>query len=86
MPDVLEMPYRPNIVDAGLPGEKQFTYRLGGPTCLAGDIIGITPLIGPPQRRKTDILRYGTLLNGRRQTFTGMNLPSIAMINKVHTG
>lgn len=41
MPDVLEMPYRPTIHGAGEPHEKAFTYRLGGPTCLAGDVIGL---------------------------------------------
>ena len=40
MPDTLEMPYRPDIVGAGAPGEKAHTYRLGGLTCLAGDVIG----------------------------------------------
>ncbi len=40
MPDVLEMPYRPNMIGAGKPGEKPHTYRFGGNTCLAGDIIG----------------------------------------------
>ena len=40
MPDVLEMPYRPEIIDSALPNVKTYTYRLGGPTCLAGDIIG----------------------------------------------
>lgn len=40
MPDVLEMPYRPNIIGSGKSGEKPYTYRLGGPTCLAGDVIG----------------------------------------------
>lgn len=40
MPDCLEMPYRPRVVGAGLPGEKKFEYRLGGNTCLAGDIAG----------------------------------------------
>lgn len=40
MPDVLEMPYRPGILGGGDPGEKPHTYRLGGPSCLAGDIIG----------------------------------------------
>ncbi len=40
MPDVLEMPYRPVIRGAGDPGEKPHTYRLGGLTCLAGDVIG----------------------------------------------
>lgn len=40
MPDVLEMPYRPNVRNAGEPGERVHTYRLGGMTCLAGDVIG----------------------------------------------
>ncbi len=40
MPDCLEMPYRPTVLDAGDPGEKKFDYRLGGDTCLAGDIVG----------------------------------------------
>lgn len=40
MPDVLEMPYRPEVRGAGEPGEKAYTYRLGGLTCLAGDVIG----------------------------------------------
>jgi DNA-binding transcriptional regulator YhcF (GntR family) len=40
MPDVLEMPYRPFIIGSGEAGEKAYTYRLGGPTCLAGDVIG----------------------------------------------
>jgi carboxynorspermidine decarboxylase len=40
MPDVLEMPYRPEIIGAGKAGDKAFTYQLGGLTCLAGDVIG----------------------------------------------
>lgn len=40
MPDCLEMPYRPTILGAGNPGERKFDYRLGGDTCLAGDIVG----------------------------------------------
>lgn len=40
MPDCLEMPYRPVVIGAGNPGEKKFDYRLGGDTCLAGDIVG----------------------------------------------
>ena len=39
-PDVIEMPYRPPLLNAGDPGEKTVTFRLGGPTCLAGDVIG----------------------------------------------
>ena len=40
MPDVLEMPYRPPLIGAGEAGEKPYTFRLGGPTCLSGDCIG----------------------------------------------
>lgn len=40
LPDVLEMPYRPEIVDAGLPGVKPYTCALGGLSCLAGDRLG----------------------------------------------
>jgi carboxynorspermidine decarboxylase len=40
MPDVLEMPYRPAITGGYDAGEKPHTYRLGGPSCLAGDVIG----------------------------------------------
>jgi carboxynorspermidine decarboxylase len=40
MPDVLEMPYRPGILGGFDPGEKAHTYRLGGPSCLAGDVVG----------------------------------------------
>jgi carboxynorspermidine decarboxylase len=40
MPDILEMPYRPEIKDGYSPGLKEHTYRLGGPSCLAGDVIG----------------------------------------------
>jgi len=40
MPDVLEMPYRPEVEGAGLPGEKPHTYALAGSSCLAGDVVG----------------------------------------------
>ena len=40
MPDILEMPYRPQIKGGYDPGVKPHTYRLGGPSCLAGDVIG----------------------------------------------
>lgn len=40
MPDVLEMPYRPNVMNADEPGVKEHSYRLGGNSCLAGDLIG----------------------------------------------
>ncbi len=78
MPDVLEMPYRPPLKDSGEAGEKAYTYRLGGPTCLAGDIIGDysfekTLKIGD-ELTFCDMAIYSMVKNN---TFNGMNLPSI---------
>lgn len=78
MPDVLEMPYRPPVQGGGKPGEKKYTYRLGGPTCLAGDIIGDysfdTPLQEGEQVIFCDMALYTMVKNN---TFNGMPLPSI---------
>ena len=78
MPDVLEMPYRPNIIGAGKPDEKPYTYRLGGPTCLAGDIIGDysfdKPLGIGDRLVFCDMAIYTMVKNN---TFNGMPLPSI---------
>jgi len=78
MPDVLEMPYRPEIINAGKPGEKLHTYRLGGPTCLAGDIIGDYAFdhklkIGD-KLVFCDMAHYTMVKNN---TFNGMPLPTI---------
>ena len=78
MPDVLEMPYRPNVICAGMPGEKTYTYRLGGPTCLAGDIIGDysfdNPLTAGDRLVFCDMAIYSMVKNN---TFNGMPLPAI---------
>lgn len=83
MPDVLEMPYRPNIIGAGLPNEKAYTYRLGGPTCLAGDIIGDYSFDAPLKEGDKlifcDMAHYTMVKNN---TFNGMNLPSIALYSQ----
>lgn len=80
MPDVLEMPYRPNIIGAGLPGEHAHTYRLGGTTCLAGDVIGDYSFPEPlePGSRLVflDMAHYTMVKNN---TFNGVRLPSIAI-------
>lgn len=80
MPDVLEMPYRPNVVDSGFPNEKAYNYRFGGPTCLAGDIIGDysfdRPLSVGDKLIFRDMAIYTMVKNN---TFNGMNLPSIAV-------
>jgi carboxynorspermidine decarboxylase len=79
MPDVLEMPYRPVILGAGEPGEKAHTYRLGGLTCLAGDVIGDysfdRPLAPGDKLVFLDMTHYTMVKN---TTFNGVRLPSIA--------
>lgn len=83
MPDVLEMPYRPEIIGAGKPGEYSYTYRLGGPTCLAGDVIGDysfkEPLRPGDKLVFCDMAHYTMVKNN---TFNGINLPSIASFNE----
>jgi carboxynorspermidine decarboxylase len=83
MPDVLEMPYRPQIEGAGAPGRYPFEYRLGGPTCLAGDVIGDysfpAPLKAGDRVVFMDMAHYTMVKNN---TFNGINLPSIACMGK----
>ncbi len=78
LPDVLAMPYRPHIVDAGEPGEKNHTYRLGGISCLAGDIVGdysfTIPLQVGDRLVLTDMALYSFVKN---TTFNGIELPAI---------
>ena len=80
MPDVIEMPYRPRVIGAGQPGEKAYTYRFGGPTCLAGDIIGDysfdKPLNIGDKIVFCDMAIYSMVKNN---TFNGMRLPAIAI-------
>lgn len=77
-PDVLEMPYRPPILGSGEAGEKQYTYRFGGPTCLAGDVIGDYSFDEPLNVGDVvvfcDMAIYTTCKNN---TFNGMPLPEI---------
>ena len=83
MPDVLEMPYRPGVIGAGRSGEKAYTYRLGGPTCLAGDVIGDysfdRPLAIGDRLVFCDMAIYSMVKNN---TFNGTPLPSIAAADK----
>ena len=78
MPDVLEMPYRPPLRDSGQPLEKKYTYRLGGPTCLSGDIIGEYSFESPLKEGQVlvfeDMAIYSMVKNN---TFNGMSLPAI---------
>jgi carboxynorspermidine decarboxylase len=81
MPDVLLMPYRPHVMMSGQLKEKKYVYRLGGPSCLAGDVIGEYSFDEPLKRGDklifTDMALYSIVKN---TTFNGINLPDIAVI------
>jgi len=82
MPDTLEMPYRAQIIGAGEPGTQAQTYRLGGQSCLAGDVIGDYSFAEPlrvGQRLVFDDMAYYTMV--KTTTFNGVRLPSIAIWN-----
>lgn len=87
MPDVLEMPYRPGIIGGGVGREKAFTYRLGGLTCLAGDVIGEWSFDEPlvPGRRLifTDMAHYTMV---KTTTFNGVPLPAQALFHPDREG
>ena len=78
MPDVLEMPYRPPLRQSGEPGELPYTYRLGGPTCLAGDVIGDYSFDHPLQEGEELVFEDMALYTMvKTNTFNGMPLPAI---------
>lgn len=80
MPDVLEMPYRPTIHGAGEPGEFPHTYRLGGMTCLAGDVIGDWSFRAPLKEGDrlvfADMAHYTMV---KTTMFNGVKHPSLAL-------
>lgn len=80
MPDVLEMPYRPEVLGAGEPEEYPYTYRLGGLTCLAGDVIGDYSF--PAELKVGDAVVFDDMSHYtmvKTTTFNGIPLPSIAV-------
>ncbi len=80
MPDTLEMPYRPEIRGADEPGVLPHTYRLGGLTCLAGDVIGDYSFSKPMEIGDKivfeDMIHYTIVKNS---TFNGIPLPSLCI-------
>ena len=83
MPDTLAMPYRAEVRGAGEPGEKPYTYRLGGNTCLAGDIMGDYSFDAPLKIGDKivfeDQIHYTMV---KSTTFNGVQHPSIALWTK----
>lgn len=78
MPDVIEMPYRPHVVGSGEADEKKWTCRIGGPSCLAGDVAGEYSFDRPVHTGDrlvfTDMAIYSMV---KTNTFNGIQLPSI---------
>jgi len=82
MPDTLEMPYRADILGAGSAGHYDNTYRLGGMTCLAGDVIGDYSFLRPleiGQKIIFEDMAHYTMV--KTSTFNGTKLPSIVLWN-----
>ncbi len=71
------------MIGSAYPGKRRYNYRLGGPTCLAGDIIGDysfdAPLAVGDKLVFCDMAIYSMVKNN---TFNGMNLPSIAAVRQ----
>lgn len=82
MPDVLEMPYRPFVIDSAENGKKAHSYRFAGKSCLAGDVIGEysfdNPLKAGDRLAFTDMAIYSMV---KTNTFNGLQLPAIARYN-----
>ncbi|MFT6076870.1 MAG: carboxynorspermidine decarboxylase [Myxococcota bacterium] len=83
MPDVLEVPYTPNVIDSGQPNEFEHRYLIAGKTCLTGDNIGNYSFKKPLQIGDkiifTDMLQYSMVKN---TTFNGVPLPDIGILNE----
>ena len=78
MPDVIEMPYTPPLYGACADNEGVHNYRLAGPTCLAGDVIGDYDFM--EELKEGDMLLFGDMAiytTCKNNTFNGMPLPSI---------
>ena len=79
MPDVIEAPYRPAMLDEAAEG---VTVRLGGPSCLAGDIIGDYVFAAPPTPgTRIAFLDQAHYSMVKTNTFNGVPLPAIALWN-----
>jgi carboxynorspermidine decarboxylase len=82
MPDVIEMPYRPNVQGTDKAGQKKYTYQLTGRTCLAGDVIGDYSFDEPLKVGKRlifdDMAHYTMVKN---TTFNGLMLPDIVVFD-----
>lgn len=83
MPDVLEIPYKPSILSARMDGNGEYKYRLVGPTCLTGDVIGDYTFDN--ELRIGDhivFMNMAIYTMVKNNTFNGVPLPDIAILDK----
>jgi len=83
MPDVLEMPYRPEVFEAGMPDEKKHNYKLGGNSCLAGDMIGeysFSEALKPGSRIIFGDMLHYTMV--KTSFFNGVQHPAIGVVHR----
>lgn len=86
LPDVLAMPYRPHVVGSGAPNQFGYTYRLGGISCLAGDIVGDYSFEQPLTKGRRLVLADMALYSFvKNTTFNGVELPAIYTCNTKET-
>jgi carboxynorspermidine decarboxylase len=83
MPDVLEMPYRPEVRGAAKAGELSYTYRFGGNSCLTGDAIDLYSFDHELQIGERvifeDMIHYTMV---KTTFFNGVEHPSIGILRK----
>ena len=83
MPDVIEMPYTPPLMNAASDDSKPYRYRLAGPTCLSGDVTGDYSF--DSELKIGDMLIFGDMAiytTCKNNTFNGMPLPDIFRLGK----
>lgn len=83
MPDCLEMPYQPHIIGSTEPGPGRHTYRMGGHTCLAGDLMGdyhFDKPLSPGDKIVFDDMIHYTMV--KTNTFNGVQLPAIGIVKQ----
>lgn len=80
--EVVSLPYRCEIQNAALPYEKQFTYRIAGATCYAGDIFGDYSFDAPLEvGSKIIFCDTAPYTMVRANLFNGVQLPYYAMMS-----
>ena len=86
MPDCIQMPYKPSVLNSKSKNEKYYHYNLGGLTCLSGDYMPDyyfeKPLEVGNKIVFNDMIHYTMVKN---HTFNGIQLPNIGILKEDNT-